>query len=309
MRAQGDDELSDQFALDLLYRMSRFSDEGVDVELFLKEYLSWEIKLPQPWGNRQKVLGDQSLWVITQAIDLGIFKGRIKAGVALPSGLLKLVHPQLSNVLEQEWSDQLGHYGRAIERMSDYAREELVPSQEDLRLAEKAFRMMRLPSLEEAEILLKGLILLEEDVTRSQVSSSTPSTYSDLFLILGLILTMGRCAQVGSSEEELAANQGRVDDQLRLLAAQKSIEDGEVNLAASLLAEVENPKQRGRWNELAVQSLSTPLADSRISAQQAWEQVKITPLAMQIQRSDGHITLWTGRKLQPTHTIWAHLLT
>jgi WD40 repeat protein len=302
MRAQGDEELSDLFALDLLYRMSNQEGDEVDVDQFLKEYLSWDLNLPNPWGRRQKILGDQSLWVITQAIDLGIFRGRVTAGVALPSGILKMVHPQLKVVLEQEWSETLGHYGRAIERMSDYAREDLAPSQEDLRLAEAAFRMMRLPSLEEAETLLKGLILLEENATRSQVSSKRDQLIQ-LFLIFGLLLTMGRCAQIGSSQEELSSNRGRVDDQLRLLAAERSMAEGEVDLAASLLAEVEEPQKRKNWNTLALKSLNTPLAVSRITSQYEWEQAVITPLALQTESSDGQITLWTGRELRPTQNL------
>merc|ERR1711965_324370 len=102
----------------------------VEIESLLQDYLSWDSALPAPWGNRQKVLGDQSLWVITQAIDLGIFRGQIKAGIALPSGKLHLSHPLLEQVIKEEWDSQLGHFGRAIKRIADYAKADLLPSTE-----------------------------------------------------------------------------------------------------------------------------------------------------------------------------------
>ena len=61
MRAQGDDELSDHFALDLIYRMvlarSKDAHAEVEIETLLQDYLSWDSTLPNPWGNRQKYWG------------------------------------------------------------------------------------------------------------------------------------------------------------------------------------------------------------------------------------------------------------
>ncbi len=304
MKAQGDDELSEEFALDLMYRMSNSVEESgqLEVSSFLHDYLKWDISLPNPWGFRQKTLGDQSLWVITQAIDLGLFRGQVKAGVTLPSGLLRPVHPSLAQVLKQEWTDSLGHYERAIERLGDYSKSDLAPSAEDIKLAHQAFQQMRLPTLEEAELLLGGLMQLEEAATRSQVSSKRDRLMQYL-LIFGLLLTMGRCAQVGSSYEELSTNRSRVDDQLRLLAAERSIAEGEVDLAAALLSEVNSPRDRASWRELALQTLNTPLAISKVSANQTWEEALITPRAVKILNKNGQASLWTGKSLQQSHLL------
>ena len=122
----------------------------------------------------------------------------------------------------------------------------LTPSSEDLSLAENAFRVMRLPTVLEAELLLRGLTDLEESKARTQVSSKRDQLIQ-LFLVAGLLLTMGRCAQIGGEYEDMSTKQYRVDDQLRLLAAEKAFDDGEVDLTASLLNEVKVPQERLAW--------------------------------------------------------------
>lgn len=303
MRAQGDDELSEEFALDLIYRMTESVEEGlIDVSTFLQEYLSWNISLPEPWGSRQKSLGDQSLWVISQAIDLGLFVGQVKAGVSLPSGSLSLIHPRLKEVVRIEWSETLGHFNRAIMRLSDFSKSNLPPAEEDIQLATQAFEQMRLPTMEEAELLLRGLAKIEEALARTSVTSKRDQVLQ-IALIFGLILTMGRCAQVGGSYEELSANRGRVDDQLRLLAAERSLSIGETDLAASLLAEVKRPTEREAWHELALKSLNTPLADSRLVTHNAWSEVLITPRALKVTDHQGRSTLWSGAELRESHRL------
>ncbi len=306
MRAQGDDELSDHFALDLIYRMVQARSEDalaeVEIESLLQDYLSWETSLPNPWGNRQKVLGDQSLWVITQAIDLGIFRGQIKAGIALPSGTLHLSHPLLEEVIKEEWEHKLGHFGRAIVRMADYAQAQLVPSSEDLNLATNAFKVMRLPTMIEAELLLKGLATLEETQARTQVSSKRDQLIQ-LILVAGLILTMGRCAQIGGEYEDIAQQQYQVDDQLRLLAAEKSFDEGEVDLAAALLNEVQVPEQRAAWMPLALKTLNQPLASSRVVSPTVWSEAVITPQALQVRNESGEASLWSGKEYKMSHNL------
>ena len=302
MHAQGDEDLNERFALDLLYSMANSDQRVLDIEDFLVEYLNWNVELPEPWASRQRSLSDQSLWVLTQAIDLGLFRGRLTAGSSLPSGSLSLVHSELKTVLAQEWSERLGAYARAIERLTDYAYADLTPSPEDVELAKIAFSSMRLPTPEEAEILLRGLAHHQDLEKRDQVS-----TRRDKLLIatlcLVLTLSMGRCAQIGGNYDDLMVNHDRANDQVRLLAADHAQRDGQVHNAAALLTEVRQPKLGSAWEALTLASLNTALIADRVTSVHAWRRAKMTPKSMLVERYNQEKVLWSGQPLKLTHEL------
>lgn len=302
MKAQGDEVLNEQLALDLLYRMCVFAKKTLEVSSFLEDYLQWGEDLPYPWAERQKSLGDQSLWVLTQAIDLGLFKGKIKAGLALPSGELELLHADLIDVLKEEWSNKLSVFERAIERLNDYAKTGLPAPLEDVELAKRGFQVMRLPTPFEAQLLSTGVQLQEEKVARARVQTKM-GRLTQWGLGAGLILVMARCAQLGGSLDELEETRSGVQDQLRMLAAERAFDHGERDIAASLLKEVREPSLNTSWGEMALKSLSKPIAIDRTTAQQLWKTSSITPLAYAMRNSDGHIILWSGQPKIASHQL------
>jgi WD40 repeat protein len=161
---------------------------------------------------------------------------------------------------------------------------------------------MRLPTPEEAEILLHGLAHHRDQENRDQVSTRRDQLMIAVLCFV-LVLSVGRCAQVGGNYDELTVNHDRANDQVRLLAAEHAQRDGHVHNAASLLTEVRQPTLGSKWEELTLASLNTPLVAERITSSYAWRRAKMTPKSTLVERYDQRKALWSGQPLKLTHEL------
>jgi len=315
MRLQGDEDFNERLALDLLYHLSwcayqpeRFKvwlsearpgeepsslidpqrDEGViDVERFLIAYLAWDTALPPLWEARRRALGDQALWALTQAIDLGLLSGRLGAGDELPKGLLRLPHELMFEITEERWRRENGGSIRQVQRFVDLLKRGQEPSMEESQRSREAFLHTRLPNQTEAEALQRGLASEEEREGRAEARARQSSLVRWLSLAATLLIT-ARCAQVTLHNEELNATQGQLKDRVRLYVADQMSGKGELGRAAALLGEVKSVGLEG-WSREAVKVLSVPITSGQVSDRMEWSEARFTQSTLLVSTKRGDV--------------------
>jgi len=314
MRLQGDEDFNELLALDLLYylclsvyqpaRFHRWLSEArpslmgrqsdlsgsqglVSVEPFLEAYLGWGEQLPERWSARRRALADQTLWALTQAIDLGLLRGQLGAGESLPTGELSLPHALLFEITEERWERLNGGSIRQVQRFMDLLARGEEPSLAESTRSREAFLHTRLPNLREAEALQRGLDHSEELAGRAEAKARRGSLMR--WLSFAVVMLVGaRCAQVSLHNEELSEAQRQLKDRVLLHVADQMSERGELGRAAALLGEVESAGLNG-WSKEALKVLSSPIPSGQVSDQAEWSELSIGARGLMVTTKRGDL--------------------
>lgn len=312
MRLQGDEDFNELLALDLLYHLSlcayhpdlfeewlsvarpeeggkeAYIGEGqVEIEHFLMAYLAWGSSLPVQWDARRKALADQTLWALTQAIDLGLLKGRLGAGEDLPTGLLALPHSLMFEITEQRWRLENGKSIRQVQRFVDLLNRGAEPTLEESTFAREAFLHTRLPNQREAQALQRGLEGEEERAGRAEARARQGSLFRWLSLAVVLLIS-ARCTQVSMINEDLSSTQEQLKDRVRLYVADQMITQGELGRAAALLGEIQSVGLEG-WSKAALKVLSSPITSAQASDRSEWIDAQFTSQSLMITTQNGDV--------------------